>query len=411
MDGAHPPSPRRAVGRTGRRVLVAAAVALLALACTSDDEAPPITAPTPPVEEPAGAPAVGRDVELVVPSRTTIEPAVLDGITDRLRSLSEDLPDGVDALAVRVPEEPAFVADLLELVTTRGAGLVCVLGADVVSVADRTAVRHGATTVCALPAAMPEPDEEGGFEPTPAVRVDVPVTELGILVGTAARVAALTAVSEAAPDVVDPDDADPDDVDPDDVDPDEADPDDGEPDDGDGEMPAPPPRVGLVLLGDELPADRLREGVLTGLAEVEVVEAEDPDATPTEAVEAVLAAGAQIVIVDGGPGAVEAVTAAAGRSGIVAPVDVLAGAEVAAAVLGYRLRWEHVVQVLLDSFARTGALEAPVLLGPGDEVLELEVGSDHPGVLAALEQTRAELVDGDDPRVPLVDEGPPGQAP
>lgn len=388
MDAGNVPSTRRAVRRARRGVLVAAACAWLVVACTSDDDALPITAPTPPVEEPAGTIAAGRDVELVLPPRTALDPSIAERLSDRLRSLSEDLPDGVDALRVRLPEEPAFVPDLLELASARGAALACVLGPDVASIADRTAVRHGATSVCALPATLPELDEEGDFEPTPAVRVDVPVTELGILVGTAARTAAMTAVARTEPGGEDPD-----------------------ADDAATDEPAAPaaevPRVGLLLLGDELPANLLREGILTGLVGVEVVEAEAADATPLEALETVLAAGAQVVIVDGGPGAAEVVAAVEGRSAIVAPVDVLAELRPAGAVLGYRLRWEQVVRVLLDSFAGAGQLEAPVLLGVGDDVLELEVGSGHPEVLAALEDAQARLAIRDDPRAPLVDEGPP----
>ncbi|TVP64816.1 MAG: hypothetical protein EA340_13290 [Nitriliruptor sp.] len=394
MDAGNVPSTRRAVRRARWGMLVAAASAWLVVACTSDGDAPPTTEPAPPVEEPAGTTARGRDVELVLPPRTVLDPSIAERLSDRMRSLSEDLPEGVDSLGVRLPEEPAFVPDLLELAAARGAALACVLGPDVAGIADRTADRHGATTVCALPATLPELDEEGEFEPTPAVRVDVPVTELGVLVGTAARTAVLTAVARAEPDGEDPD---------------------ADATDPDADEPAAPatevPRVGLVLLGDELPSDRLREGVLTGLAGIEVVEVEDAQATPLDALETVLAAGVQVVIVDGGPGAAEVVAALAGRSAIVAPVDILAGADTAEVVLGYRLRWEQVVRVVLDGFAGAGQLEAPVLLGLGDDVLELEVGQDHPEVLAALVAARAQLATRDDPRAPLVDEGPPDEAP
>ncbi|TVR18120.1 MAG: hypothetical protein EA387_15425 [Nitriliruptor sp.] len=394
MDAGNVPSTRRAMRRARWVVLIAAASAWLAVACTSDGDAPPPTAPAPPVEEPAGTTAVGRDVELVLPPRTALDPSIAERLSDRMRSLSEDLPDGVDSLSVRLPEEPAFVPDLLELAAARGAALACVLGPDVAGIADRTADRHGATTVCALPATLPELDEEGDFEPTPALRIDVPVTELGVLVGTAARTAVLTAVARADPDGDGPD---------------------ADGTDPDADEPAAPaaevPRVGLVLLGDELPSDRLREGVLTGLAGIEMVEVEDADASPLEALETLLATGVQVVIVDGGPGAAEVVAALSGRSAIVAPVDILAGADTAEVVLGYRLRWEQVVRVVLDSFAGAGHLEAPVLLGLGDDVLELEVGEDHPEVLAALMAARAQLATRDDPRAPLVDEGPPAGAP
>jgi len=389
MGAANVPVTRRMVRRVLGGVLVAVACTGLAVACTSDGDIPPVTAPTPPVEEQGGTNAAGRDVELVLPPLTALDPTIAERLSVRLRSLSQDLPEGVDSVSVRLPEEPAFVADLLELVATRGAGLACVLGPDVAGIADRTALRHGATTVCALPVTLPELVEAGGFEPTPAVRVDVPVTELGVLVGTAARTAALTAVAQ-----VEPDD--------DDLDPDADEP---------VAPAAEAPRVGLVLLGDELPANRFREGILTGLAGVEAVEAEDADATALEALEAVLAADVQVVIVDGGPGAAEVVAAAAGRSAIVAPVDLLTGEPPAGVVLGYRLRWEQVVRVLLDSFAGAGQLEAPVLVGVGDDVLELEVGGEHPEVLRALEDVQAQFATRDDPRAPLVDEGPPDGGP
>lgn len=344
----------------------AGAAVLLALAiatgCTGegDDELPPPDPP--PVEETAGPPA-GRDVAVVLPDATALDPAVLDGLADRLAGLEDDLPDQVGQLHVWQPDAPAFVADLLELAAARDAQLACVLGPGTEVLADTVARRHGRTTVCSLPAAVSD-DLDDGAPPPPAVRIEVPVEELGLLVGTAARFAALARTP------TDDDGAD---------DTDRA------------------PVVGLVLGGDELDADRFTAGLVAGLAEVEAIEVADPTADPTAAVAAVLAAGAEVVVLDGGAGASEALAALPAGVGVLVPVDLATAADAADGpelVLGYRMAWE---QVVADLVARTvdGAL-APLLVAPSAAVLVLEPGTSVPGLDAALEDLLLDLLDPGD---------------
>ncbi|MFO7960545.1 MAG: hypothetical protein R6U94_06335 [Nitriliruptoraceae bacterium] len=365
------------------RILLLLAVVLSLFSCTSgasDDV--PLTADAPPMEEPVAAPA-GRVVEIVLPARSRLAPPVAEGLEVRLGALAAGLPGDIDSLAVRAPDDEAFVPDLLELAAAEGAGLVCALGPQVADDADRTAVRHGATRVCAMPVALPVLDDERTIEPTPAVRVDVPVEELGFLVGVAAQTAARGAVADA---IADAEDARP-----------------------EGPVRGPvtaSPRVALLLGGDELPSARFRAGLLEGLGPVEVIEPATSDTPPDEALEEVLVAGAQVVVVDGGPEAAQIVAALDGQAEVVGPIDLWDDDLPPEVALAYRLRWEVVVSVVLDSFAGPGELGGPVLLGAQDGVLELSAGPGQAAILAAVEAARAELAVDDDPRAPLPDEDP-----
>ncbi len=365
------------------RLVVLTGVVLGLASCTSDgaDEAP-LTADAPPIEEPAAAPA-RRTVEIVIPARPTLAPPVAEGLEARVGALAATLPEGVDSLVVRSPDDAAFVPDLLELAAAEGAGLVCAIGPRVAGQADRTADRHGATRVCAMPVAPPVLDDEGAIEPTPAVRVDVPVEELGFLVGIAAQTAARAAVAEAA-----------------------ATDQGARPEPSGLDDPPPPARVGLLLGGDELPGERFRDGLRAGLGQVEVIRPTTADVPPVDALEELLAAGAQVVVLDGGPGAEQVAAALDGRAEVVGPVDLWGGDPPAEVALAYRLRWEAVVAVVLDGFAGPGELAGPVLLGDEDGVFELAAGPGNAAVLAAVDAARAELAIRDDPRAPLPDERP-----
>ena len=187
------PTRRR---RRPPRPAVGLVLALLLLAgCTDADEEPTPPADPPPAED-TEVPPPGRDVAVVLPAATDLEPAVLDGLATRLAGIDDDLPDLVRELRIRRPDGPPFVADLLELAAARQAQLACVLGPETSTLADTVAARHGATTVCTLPAQPAAPAEEVDPQPS-ALRIQAPVFELGVLVGTAARTAAL---ARAVPD-------------------------------------------------------------------------------------------------------------------------------------------------------------------------------------------------------------------
>lgn len=344
----------------GRRRLLAVAL-LLAVGCTGDGEGDEPGLPDPPPVEDTAGPPSGRDVAVVLPAATELEAAVLDALADRLEGLDRGLPDAVRRLHVLRPDGPAFVADLLELAAARDAQLACVLGEDTAVLADAVARRHGRTTVCVLPAEPPlEPEDDA---PPVAVRIPAPVHELGVLVGTAARTAAL---ARRGP--VDTDDETPD-----------------------------PVLVGLVLGGDELDADRFRAGLLEGLGDVEAIEAAAGDATPADAVAAVVAAGAEVVVLDGAAGAVAALAAVPDGVGVLLPVDLAPAPDVETdggpeLVLAYRLRWEQLLGEVVER-AVEGTL-AGWRATATDGSLELRPGTTTPGLEAALETVLAALAEG-----------------
>jgi hypothetical protein len=349
----------------GRRRWLLALALLLAVGCTGDGAGEEPTLPDPPPVEDTAGPPSGRDVAVVLPAATELEVAVLDALADRLDGLASELPDAVRELHVLRPDGPAFVGDLLELAAARDAQLACVLGEGTESLGDTVARRHGRTTVCVLPA---EPPLEQDDDAAPAaVRVPAPVFELGILVGTAARTAAL---SRRGPPGAD----------------------DGEDEDAPG-----PVVVGLVLGGDELDADRFRAGLLEGLGEVEAIEAAAGDAEPAAAVAAVVAAGAEVVVLDGAAGAAAALAAVPDGVGVVLPVDLAPptdpetddGPEL---VLAYRLRWEQLLAEVVEravegtlagwrASATDGYLDWSAMPGTSD----LRPWEHDPGLEAALE--------------------------
>jgi hypothetical protein len=352
---------RRGRGRGAAALLAAVPLALALLSgCTGGEGADELEPPEPPPVEDTAGPPTGRDVVVVLPAATTLDALVLDGLAGRLAALEDGLPEQVGALRIRRPDTAPFVADLLELAATRDAQLACVLGAGTQELADTVARRHGRTTVCTLPAELPPTPDEGA-SPPPAVRVDAPVQALGRVVGAAARAAVLARSRPT--------------------------------DDEDVTAPAPLV-VGLVLSGDELDTDRFRAGLLEGLGEVEAIEAASADADPADAVAAVIAAGAEVVVLDGGAGASEALAAIPTGLGVLVPTDLAPSpeadpAEGPALVLAYRLRWEdllaEVVARTVEGTLRSWRAEATA------EVLELQPGPGVPGLEAALEAVLASL--------------------
>lgn len=420
--------------RRHRRLLRPAAGLVLTLAllagCT-DDAADELPAPDPPPAEESAGPPTGRDVAVVLPAATEVEPAVLDGLATRLAVLADDLPDEVGELRIRRPDGPAFVADLLELAASRQAQLACVLGPETTGLADTVARRHGATTVCSLPA---EPSADPAADATrSALRVEAPVFELGVLVGTAARFEALARAPEPAPTPEEPEADEADEADGadeaddagedagDDADA-AGDADDGadEPaDDADGDEaaaapePPPPPVVGLVLGGDALDVEAFRAGLLEGLAQIEAIEVAASDAEPADALAAVLAAGAEVVVFDASRGAAAALAAVPPSVGVLVPVDLAPAADAAddapSLVLAYRLRWEVLVAEVVDQVV-AGEPVAARLAGTAD-LLDLRPGPSVGGLEAALLEVLEELVaGGDDGPIPGARAGEPGDA-
>lgn len=344
-------------------LLVAAA---LLVGCTADGEED--LAPTPgptPVEEPPPAPS-GRDVVVVLPPADRLDDAVAEALHQRVAALASGLPEGVGELTIRRPDSPPFVVDLAELAALDGRGLICLVGSDTAAATDTLARRHRGVRVCGLPTELPQVDEDGELTTPPAVRVELPVTELGQLVG----VAAATAAARVGDDAV----------------------------------------VGLALGGDELPSTAFRDGLLRGLAGVEVIEAEDPAAPPAAVAETLLSAGADVIVLDGHRGAGEVAAGVGERAVLVGPVEVVDPDGAPNIALAYRLRHEVALATVFDSFAAGTLGEVPVLLGVADDVLDLRVGTAWPALGPVLERERTALAQGDDPASP-VPIGPGADAP
>lgn len=362
-------------GHLGVDAVAAAALVLLAVACTAEPgDTGPVPVTPPPVEEAPANPA-GRDVEVVLPARSTLDAGLARALEARLAAVDDDRPAGVDRVTVRIPDTVPFVADLLEFAAARRAGMVCAFGPSVAAPADTVARRHGATTVCAAPRSWEEPGEDGTPPAAPSVAVDLPVTELGVLVGTAARTAAVTVATAAAAAAAAETAAE----------------EEGAPTSSSRPSARIDPRVGLLLAGDDLPAEAFRTGLVAGLDGVRVLEVEDPEVDRLEALASLLAAGAHVVVVDGGPGAAEILAAVGDGVAVIAPVDLWPEGLPDGAVLGYRIAWEVVLGELLERFAADGGLGAPVRFGLADEVVVTTVGPGWPGVAGAVAAASEQL--------------------
>ncbi|MFU8840213.1 MAG: hypothetical protein ACNA8R_05775, partial [Nitriliruptoraceae bacterium] len=146
--------------------------------------------------------------------------------------------------------------------------------------------------------------------------------------------------------------------------------------------------VGLVLRGDELDADRFRAGLLEGLGDVEAIEADSAEVAPADAVAAVVAAGAEVVVLDGGVGASDALAAVPPDLAVVVPSDLApppgeTATDGPTLVLAYRMRWEDLVADVVGR-AVDGTLTS-WRAGAGEGVLELRPGPGVPGLEVALE--------------------------
>jgi basic membrane lipoprotein Med (substrate-binding protein (PBP1-ABC) superfamily) len=330
-------------------------------------EAAPVPVPDP------TAPVAAR-VGVVLPPTSELDAAALASIDDHLARLSESTDDTVLELRGYAATDPRFVEDVALWLSEQGAAMVCVLGDRAEEVMATLARSYRGLRFCALPVEPPPPDVAGATPASDRVaRVDLRVEELGHLVGVAARAQA-----------------------------------------GDGV-------VGLVLGGDELPEDRFRVGLLAGLAGAEVVEVDVPNdeaATLSERAETVLTAGAEVVVVDGGVGASEAVSLIGDRAEVIGPSTVLADAAPTDVALRWGVRWDTAMAGPLNALAGGPELAFHTSVGLNEDVFEVAVGAGATEpVSAALEVATAGLRDRTiDPSVPSPpaparDDDAPGSGP
>ncbi len=326
-------------------------------ACTND--APTAMEPpeaSPPAPTPATPP--GARVGVVLPPTSEVDAGVSASIDAQLVRLAATTDETVSELRGYAAADPRFVEDLARWLAERGTELVCVLGDRAEDVVVPLARLYPGGRFCALPAGPPSPDEAGATPDSDGIlRVDLRIEELGHLVGVAARTQA-----QDAP-------------------------------------------VGLLLGGDELPDQRFRLGLLAGLAGTQVVEADVPsgqDVSLTDRAEAVLAAGAEVVVVDGGGGASEAVAVIGDRAEVLAPSAVLIDAATTDVALRWSVRWDRALVWPLNEMAGAPGTAQHTSVGLTEDVFEVLVGdgaSDAVGV--ALEVASDGLIAGSiDPATP-----------
>jgi hypothetical protein len=286
-------------------------------ACTGGQDEPEVPVLAPAVEETSPTAGAGPGVGVVLPPADAVDPVTAAAFAADLRRLEQELGRSAGPVQVFQPEDAGFVADMVALAVGRGTGLTCLLGAGSASILVPHAQRHPELGFCAAPS------DPGGDLPDNVVSIELRAEELGAVVGAAARGVA-----------------------------------------GDGP-------VGLILGGPELSTERFRSGLLAALDGTEVVE---PGGDPEDAVGTILAAGAEVVVVDGGAGARAAIDRAAGEAAVIGPARLLASGDVAAAaVLSWHVRWDR---VLLPTVQRRVDPDLPAVpsLGFAEQAFELTAG-------------------------------------
>jgi hypothetical protein len=343
-----------ALGRLGSALLGAA---LVVAACTSTGDETTLPAPAP-AEPPPATPAAGLRVGFVLPAAATAGDDQRAQLARDLQFVGALRDEGISEVRTLEADAPEFVRDLASLLAERGTDLVCVLGPDAQRAVASLVDRYPELRFCAVPADLTDPPEN-------LTAVELRFEELGHVVGLAAASVA-------------------------------------------GHGP-----VASVLGSDRAGVTRLRDGIRAGVDGVPLLESAPVDEEEvTEAVDAAAAAGAEVVIVDLGAGAADAVRQAAAEGlVVVAPAAVLARAEVdEAAVLAWRLRWDvairPVIASLLDpetevptsvGFAEAVFVVTPgaALGGSGTSTVEAAVGELRRGVRDPLEPPPAGTDDRD----------------
>jgi hypothetical protein len=306
------------------RLVAAVLATVLALAaCTSADEP---TTPPPPTPEPppATTPTAGIRVGFVLPPAASDDDHQRTQLAGDLQLVSALRDEGISEIRTLEPDGPEFVADLASLLAERGTDLVCVLGPGAQRVVVPLAVRHPHLRFCAVPAGASDPPENLAV-------VDVRFEELGHLLGLAA--AAVT---------------------------------------GDGP-------VASILGSDRAGVTSLRDGIRAGVSGVPLLETAPTDEEGVlAAVDAAIAEGAEVLIIDVGIAAPTAIErAVAGGLQVLAPSAVLTELDVAeATLLSWRLRWDvalrPVVAAMLDPDTEVptsvGMVDSVFLLSPGDRL-------------------------------------------
>lgn len=329
-----------------RRCLAALAVLLSAAAgCTDPAPGPEEGSPAPESEQQSEeSPPGGLRVGVVLPPRDTGAADEVEAAEQHIAALAPEYPDDVSELRTVVPDSAEFVADLATLLVAEDYDLVCVIGRDAAPVVLELAERHAVTEFCAAPALPQE------STPDNVLAVDVALQELGHVVGVALAHA------------------------------------------GGGEP------VALLSAGTRAGGRAFRDGVRAAVGTVPLrgasVRPEDLEAELAAALGDEVAA----VAVDAGLGAEDLVAGIEGVA-VLAPIPLLSEEDQGA--LRWRVRWERVLEAVIDHHL-DGGQEPAGPLGMAHGVFAIDHGAQASGdLVGAVELAMAELEQGErDPLEP-----------
>lgn len=265
-----------------RATLAALGVGVLLVACTDGPTPPDDDEPEEESAEDA-VPGSRREVVVLLPPATDLDPATLEAMRTQIDATAP-LLRGVDDVRAVVPDDEVFVGDLLRSFAERRPDVLCVVEPEDEARLRGLAVRYPDVGICVLGPDAPDVDEDDEGGDIELRRTVMQTEEIGFVVGAVVR-------ERAGLDAT----------------------------------------VGIVLTEGWPAAASFRAGLLAGIGDLVVIEAETAgaaDVRPADQLEAVIDAGATHVVIDAGPGAVEAIEMLDGRARVYAPREVLAAAGV-----------------------------------------------------------------------------------
>jgi hypothetical protein len=314
-----------------RHVLGAVVAVVVGLAACTAESPPEESAGLPPPSDTTTEPApLSVNVGVVLPARVGLDAAATEQLEDDLEQLADRFGPGLRSVQVMTPPGTDLAADLAAVLTDRGTQLVCVLGPGALEIVLAEVALHPQLRYCAAPVAV---DAE---LPAQVVGRDVRAEELGRIVG------AVAATVGSGP-------------------------------------------VGFVAGSGELPVAAFRSGLRVGLGQRELVEG---DGAAADAVAQVLAEGVDVVVLDPGAGAADAVAAAAGRAAVLLPASIRpALADEEQLVASWRVRWDRLVAAAVG--AHLGVEPTPpASLGVAEGLFEVTLGTGAPAAAGgALDRT------------------------
>ncbi|MEX2561734.1 MAG: hypothetical protein WD358_00625 [Nitriliruptoraceae bacterium] len=338
LPDAGPPSRSLTVLRSRGAMVVMALAGIAMTGCTSELAVTP-PAIVEPVEEPTPAP-VGVRIGVVLPPADAWHPDIIDEMRRDLAVVRATAREGVHELASYVPDSEMFIGDLVGYLAAAGFDITCALTTGSSSAVRQQHANLPQQRFCALVTATLPTEEAPGFD-----LMVLRTAEFGHVVGVAAA-----AASEEA--------------------------------------------VGYVLAPHDLEQGRFRDGLLAALATTNVVDV-DPELDGVAAAVSAMEQGADVVVIGGGPWAVEAAEAAIARGArVVVPDAIARRLDDDAVVATWRIQWHRVLRGPVDRLLEREAV-VPLTQGVAEGVLVMRFGGDVPfGVNAQVNRAIRELSEG-----------------